>query len=51
MLEYLTFGVHGWINMASTESDDSRLPEEAIDELLGLSTGDGSKAANTFAAN
>jgi len=42
----LPFDVHAYVNMLATESDDSRIPEEAIDELLGLSAGDGSKAIN-----
>ena len=48
--EDLPFDVHGWVNTAATEPDDSRLPEEAIDELLGLSARDGSKPCNMHTA-
>ena len=41
--EDLPFDVHTYITVLATEPDDSRIPEEAIDELLGLSAGDGSK--------
>jgi hypothetical protein len=43
----LPFDVHAYINMLATESDDCRIPEEAIDELLGLSAEEGSKAVYT----
>jgi hypothetical protein len=34
----LPFDVHAYVTTLATESDDGRIPEEAIDELLGLST-------------
>ena len=42
----LPFDVHAYVNTLATEPDDSRIPEEAIDELLNLPAGDGSKALN-----
>ena len=42
----LPFDVHAYVNMLAAESDDVRIPEEAVDELLGLAAGDGSKAVN-----
>jgi hypothetical protein len=39
----LPFDVHAYANMLAAESADCRIPEEAIDELLGLSAGDGSQ--------
>ena len=35
--EDLPFDVHTYVTMLATESDDRQIPEEAIDELLGLS--------------
>jgi hypothetical protein len=42
----LPFDVHAYVNMLAAESDDERIPEEAVDELLGLSAGHKSKAVN-----
>jgi len=39
----LPFDVHAYVNTLATEPDDCRIPEEAIDELLGLSAGVGPK--------
>ena len=40
------FDVHAYVNTLATEPDDSRISEEAIDELLNLPAGDGSNALN-----
>jgi hypothetical protein len=46
----LPFDVHTYVTTLATEPDDCRIPEEAIDDLLGVLAGDGSKTTKPDAA-
>ena len=34
----LSFDIHDYVDTLATEPDERRIPEEAIDDLMGLST-------------